>query len=386
MVFPCHADADRAALDELKAFLDPQCDLDWCAEDACVPGGGQLLIKIEESLTADVVLVLLSPDSVPALWVREQWEPILMEGPRKYHTKVGLVLLRECRFPLLLRNQAFFDLTADKRNGFRRIKRWLLDMGRPANPPFFAPDAPEPSEQRLAELEELRRQLADSPGAVTLRSPAPALAAQFAHLCRDDFHGVLWVRCGQRSPARVAGELAWQLGLRLEGETRSNQDELRRFCAQRRCLIVFHDVQTDADQPLIPGGRASVLLITTTEGAEESELSQLLDQVALTEDWPQLCALAPRALRLARDEGRLAEADELIERWFTCAERRGDRRILDECARERIWILEKWDRSEEAQQLERYRLAMAADQLSFDFIQNLEPASAPPSSSPAGPA
>src|SRR5208283_5290200 len=84
---------------------------------------------------------------------------------------------------------------------------------------------------------------------------------------------------------------------------------------------------------------------------------------------------ARRALRLAAEQGRLAESFELLGQWHELAQARGDRRILEESAREMVWILEGWDRLEEARKLEFRRATQYDDQMALPI-----PATAPPSS------
>jgi hypothetical protein len=49
------------------------------------------------------------------------------------------------------------------------------------------------------------------------------------------------------------------------------------------------------------------------------------------------------------------------------AEQRSDRRVLDDCAWEQIWILEHWGRYDEARALDGIRRKQYADQLAFDW-------------------
>jgi hypothetical protein len=368
-VFPCYAEADRAVVDELGAFLACSCELEWCAGEGCLAPGGDLLEKVEQALQADAIVVLLSPDSTPARWARERWESVLVRQPKEYGTGVALALLADCRFPPLLRHQTFFDLAPDRLAAFRRIKQWLLQARPLPNPIWFAPPPPDPFPDRAPELEELRRALSDAPGVLRLAAPnQSALAAEFARRFADDFQGIFWVRCGHRSPARIAGELASQLGLRLEGETASNQEALRRFCAERRCLIVLEDARAGAAEGIIPGGRASVLLTSEEAASPASEWDVARRSLHDATAWTDACALVRRAVHQAREQGRLAEADEFLQLWAAAAEEREDRRILEECAWERIWILESWGRAEEAARLDAYRRSALQDQMCFEFL------------------
>jgi hypothetical protein len=87
-------------------------------------------------------------------------------------------------------------------------------------------------------------------------------------------------------------------------------------------------------------------------------------------DWPLTGALARRAVAWARAHDRLAEAFEILEAWSHAADQRSDRRALDDCAWEQTWILERWERYDEARALDGLRRKQDADQLAFDFDQS----------------
>jgi hypothetical protein len=84
-------------------------------------------------------------------------------------------------------------------------------------------------------------------------------------------------------------------------------------------------------------------------------------------DWGELCRLARVGLRLAGEQGRVAEQFELLRQWQALAKARADRRILEETARGTVWILEGWDRVEEAQRLEYHRALEYDEQMGLDF-------------------
>jgi hypothetical protein len=88
---------------------------------------------------------------------------------------------------------------------------------------------------------------------------------------------------------------------------------------------------------------------------------------ALEADWPLASTLARRALTWAKAQDRLAEAFEILQEWMRVAEQHGDRRVLEDCAWEQIWILEHWGRSSEARELDSIRREQYSDQLAFNF-------------------
>ncbi|MBI1792268.1 MAG: hypothetical protein HYR60_32495, partial [Acidobacteria bacterium] len=249
------------------------------------------------------------------------------------------------------------------------------------------------------------------PGVVTLAHPAPvgktALAMEFVRRCAPEFQDVFWLSCGRRSIAGQAGDLAAQLGLRLPGDARTNLGALRDFCAPRRLLIVLDDVEERASIQLVPGGRCSALLTTRqsefacgerialepvvplTPRLEEDEdaLARALQLSGAQEpaplqralDWalpraggqPEVYALATvlarRAIAVSTRQGRLAEAFEILERVIPIAEATQDWRLLEDLTREQIWILEAWDRLEEAAQRRWLLTSLEASQTTFDF-------------------
>jgi hypothetical protein len=89
------------------------------------------------------------------------------------------------------------------------------------------------------------------------------------------------------------------------------------------------------------------------------------------ESWGLACDLAKRGLALLKRKGRQAETFEMVEGISRAAEGREDRRMLEDCSREQVWILESWGRTEEAQRIFHSRRALYEDQMqfSFDFLK-----------------
>ena len=56
-----------------------------------------------------------------------------------------------------------------------------------------------------------------------------------------------------------------------------------------------------------------------------------------------------------------------MQLWHVAAEVRGDRKVLDESAREMVWILEGWGREEETRILDIRRTAEFDDQMQLPF-------------------
>ena len=160
----CHAAQDAILTREIRAFLELNCPLAVFDEEGLIQANEDLVDAAERSISADVALVLISPDSVPQTWRRERWEPVLLDQPRVFHTHVAFLLLRECRFPELLRRKSFFDLSQRRLAGLRSLKRWLLAQERPFQNIVELPARVPAHELTPESLDELQRRLADRPG------------------------------------------------------------------------------------------------------------------------------------------------------------------------------------------------------------------------------
>jgi hypothetical protein len=488
-VFPCYSTADRDLARDLAAFLEQGTGAEVLLEEGEMQPGTDLIAKVQEGLAADAVFVLLSPDSVPARWILDRWQPVFWGQAAQLGTALATVLCRDCQFPDLLRRRKFFDARQHRLSVFRAAKRWLLRLWPVAQQAPFAPAGQPAFTGRDAELDALCTLLADRPGLAVVAHPAPgsgktALALAFARRHQLDFDAVFWLTCGDRTAASLAGDLATQLGVRLDRDLESVLHELRHLCARHRCLLVLDDAHPSTAASFLPRGRTSVLITTRHPALAESlslarlpfeprptaspastsdpgrrllsaacacapsgfrleiaaraadldlpetnrvaaslaaqgfltELDEngprflataaardtaspdgcrlahaqavaaLFDQSSpgdLTQFWPDLQlafqwaiqtdwilagTLARRALAWARAHDRLSEAFEILNTWFAAAQSRDDRRVLEDCAWEQIWILEHWGRAAEARQLDSIRRTHYTDQLAFDFL------------------
>ncbi|MEO7144590.1 MAG: ATP-binding protein [Bryobacteraceae bacterium] len=268
-VFLVHAAADAAAAAELAGFLERGARVQPLVTEGRIGPEDTLVSKMEEAQTADVIMAMLSPGSVCDPWRREEWVPVFQDQPREAGIEVGIVLARSAKFPDLLRRKNFFDLTADAAAARRAMKRWLLSLRPPARTAAFAPGKLPHLKGRDREMDALRGALADAPGCAVLvgagRAGKTALALEFARLHEEDFEWLVWLSCKARSIEEIAGGLADQFDLRLEGELASNLAELRRIAAESRCLIVLDGADEPELAHLSPGGHASLLVTTTRE-------------------------------------------------------------------------------------------------------------------------
>jgi hypothetical protein len=104
--------------------------------------------------------------------------------------------------------------------------------------------------------------------------------------------------------------------------------------------------------------------------AELPQLRRALDWALSREDgdaWSLACDLAKRGVALMKRQRRQAEVFETLEALSRAAERREDRRMIEDCSRDLVWILESWGRTDEAQRIFQKHRALYDDQMQFDF-------------------
>lgn len=354
-LFLCYAAADCALAAQIAAFLEAGAGVRVLFAEGEIRAGEDLVQKAREARMADIVLVLFSRNSLPSPWPRYKWEAAMTTEPIEEGIHIAFLKGDDCSPPRVLAPQ--FDLTGLPVAALRRLKRWVRS-GSYSEPALHHPELAQ-------QVEDLARALADRAGAATVASPT--LALELTRLFREDFDDVIRLECGGRSLTALAGDLATQLGLRLEGDLEGNLARLRSFCAARRYLIWLEGASADeADR--LGSESGSSTLITADPRPEPPPEDESLRNVQYTfrhpgmaDDWAELCRLARHGLRLAAEQGRYAESFEVLGQWHALAEARGDRRILEESAREIVWILEGWNRFEEARSWE-YRRAMHYDE------------------------
>lgn len=201
-----------------------------------------------------IIFLLLAPDSVPARADRTAWDPILQHIEQKSDPPIVSILVRGCAYPKLIERTNFFrwngDLPLLRQLDQLVIARHATSDRRtfvPARQPFFT--------GHESELEELFKTLVDQGGG-TFHARETALAQEFARQAAGHFRETLWVSCGERSNGCIAGELAWQLGLRTS-------DQIGGVLREHRLLIVLDDLRGDLPFSL-PGELRSSILTTTT--------------------------------------------------------------------------------------------------------------------------
>lgn len=359
-VIICCAPEDSVRATQLAGFLESNCPVKVSRGEGVIAPDSDLIDTVEYGLSAGVVLVLLSPDSVPKPWRREKWEPVFFDETSNIGAKLAFVLLRDCNFPPLFRRRAFFELSQDTRNGQRALKRWLLKRN-----PFFhleidLPAGPTTTEVNREFLEAMACSLSDQPGIEIDVSRDAALAFARAH--QEDFEGVFWVDCGNRSRTGVLGDTAQRLGLKLSGTAEENRIALHEFCAGRRCLFIFEHL-APVDRELVRfQGKTSTMFIAPAAAPDPhsfEEMAALFAQwrqnpdaclaalgsaeahLRRQQDWRAAISLGFSMSDLLRHNGRLAEADDIL-RFIKNTALGKDDSLVRRSEWEQCWILNDW--------------------------------------------
>jgi hypothetical protein len=361
--------ADLGVARDIRCHIEANCLSIALQDEAVVSSATEVLKTVDGALSADIVLLLLSPDAIPSLWSRQQWEPVLLEQPRELGTALAFVLVRPCRFPEILRKRKFFDLTGDTRDGLRKLRRWLLQQDPLKResiellPP--RPYAPGAVLEMDAGLEDL---IIDQPGTQCEVPRETALAFAYAH--GRDFEGVFWLDCLGRSRAGVIGDTAHALGLKLRGPTTENTVALQEFCARSRCLFVFDALAAERRELVAFKGRPSVIFATGSE--QQASGLPLAETVQLFARWrtdPEQClrhlrdaerylhalepdcsaetaqavkSLGASAFALLQQQDRRAEAFEILQILSKLACEEGNASDFRRWEWEKSWIREAW--------------------------------------------
>lgn len=264
-LFLSHSTKDKDFVEKLAAELRANDVEPWLCEVG-IEHGDNFVAEIEEGLKgSDLVLLVLSPEAVRSAWTREEWTAVLARQVAESRTRLGVLLLRDCDVPELLRNKNRFD--ARQRIRVARSARWWRGPCAESRAPrFFLGYEPKDFVGRARYLERLHAALVEQPGVFLLHgepgSGKSTLALKFAWKAQAAFDAVVFQTCGQRTAEEIAVELAGRLKLE---NVRAAPPEVQLEAAQnwlreRLSLLVLDDVWNDDAAKLLPGPPVSVLV------------------------------------------------------------------------------------------------------------------------------
>ena len=98
-VFPCYASRDRQLAEECAGLLDRDGGFEVLLKEGELRPGEDIISKAADALSADVMLIFLSPGTVPGPLELALWESAFLLEPKKAGVYAGFVLCSECPFP-----------------------------------------------------------------------------------------------------------------------------------------------------------------------------------------------------------------------------------------------------------------------------------------------
>lgn len=216
------------------------------------------------------VLLLLSPDSVPARLRREDWESLLGHISGNAEPPVAAMLVRPCAYPRLLERKNFFHWAECSTEALRAIERWGLSLQPSPERRAYEPACLPWFQGRQRELALLWETLVDGAGSAVALQVEPgsgktSLAQEFARQAGEQFRDVIWVACGSRPWESILGELASRLEVPLDAVQEESVAMLETAVGKHRLLLILDDASGCVPMLPRPDGLASILITTRSE-------------------------------------------------------------------------------------------------------------------------
>jgi hypothetical protein len=124
-IFISHSTADTDVADRIATGLRTFGYKVWYAEWAIAPGDS-IVAKIEEELAkTDILVILLSPNSIRSRWVQRELNATLMRQLSGQKVKVVPIMIAESDIPAILKDIKYIDMTQDFQTGFLKLLEFL---------------------------------------------------------------------------------------------------------------------------------------------------------------------------------------------------------------------------------------------------------------------
>jgi hypothetical protein len=215
-------------------------------------GDGESFVDRMDALWhAGLTVVLLSTDSIPSRWVRDEWQRALWEEPEESGVAVCCVQTGPCRFPDSIRRRRptfhFFDATTG--DPLADVRRWIISLQTDVVPRTFLPsESPFPA--NAAYLETMAEALVERCGTYCIEGDSPAgktdLVCEFVRRFYRDFEDIIWISCTGRGMAGIAADMPAGF-------------------ESRPCLLVLDGVDDPDVIRVVRRGRASTVITTRLE-------------------------------------------------------------------------------------------------------------------------
>src|ERR1700687_4806075 len=132
-VFLSHSTKDKQFVQALAAELEAEKIEPWLCE-IDIELGDNFVAEIEEGLgDADLTVLFWSPEAACSDWTRLEWTSVTAREISESRTRLGVVLLRDCAIPELLRVKHWIDARTDPGKARHETIDWikrLRDMRR----------------------------------------------------------------------------------------------------------------------------------------------------------------------------------------------------------------------------------------------------------------
>jgi TIR domain len=125
-VFLSHSTKDHQFVQTFAADLKAEKIEPWICE-VDVEFGGNFVSEINEGLRdADLTVLFWSPEAARSDWTRLEWTSVTVREISESRTRLGIVLLRDCEVPELLRVKHRIDARADPEQGRHETIDWTV--------------------------------------------------------------------------------------------------------------------------------------------------------------------------------------------------------------------------------------------------------------------
>jgi tetratricopeptide (TPR) repeat protein len=269
-VFLSHSTKDKDFVVQLAAALESAKLEPWLCE-VDIEKNQNFVAGIEAGLAqCDISLVIWSPDAAASVWTTEEWTSLLARQVAEQRIRLGIVLLRDCPLPELLRTKNYIDARRDPAAAIRDTVQWLqrresLHRLSGLSAPVYLPDyRPSDFVGRDEYLRQLRQNLIAEPGAFLLHggpgTGKSMLALRFAWDAQKDFDAVVYQTCGARELDVITTELADRLPIEAKGlPLEEKRQKAMKWLCERQSLLVLDDIWNVDVRQLEPGPPCSVL-------------------------------------------------------------------------------------------------------------------------------